>query len=76
MVKFGVIFDFVGHLVKRFGLRFCCRLSRKEIPRDAVIRFAAGKGEGRGVGSGLRATGLGVVDHCSGDGTASILRSN
>ena len=45
----------------------------KEIPRYAVIGFAAGEGEGGGVGAGagLRATGLGVVDDGGHDGAAS-----
>ncbi len=72
MVRFGVIFNFVGHLVKRFGLIFCCRLSLKKRPCDFVIRFAAGESEGGDVAAGscLRATGLGVVDHRGGDGAA------
>ena len=44
----------------------------KEVPRNTVIRFAAGKRKWRGVAAGscLRATGLGVVDHRGGDGSA------
>lgn len=46
---------------------------RKETPRDAVIRFAAGEGEGGGVAAdaGLRAAGLDILLYGDGDRAAS-----